>query len=451
MRPLHPVLLGWLVATAAFAAVAAPTAFAATLCVNPDSSSGCYATIDAAVIAASPGDTINVAPGIYNTTVTIDKPVSLIGAGAEQTTIDAADQNNGIFVDGLTTPLMPGHNTLGEVTVSGFTVENANFEGILVANASFVTLQHNNVRNNNRALDVASTSCPGLPTFETQEALDCGEGIHLMAVDHSTVSGNEISGNSGGILISDETGPTDANVIQGNNIHDNPFDCGITLASHVPAAISGSSTAFGVFDNTILENDSSKNGTENPGAGAGVGLFAAGPHDQTYGNVVVGNRLTGNGLPGVAFHNHAPTQNINLDDNVIVGNFIAGNGPDTAVETAPGTAVPTGISLLGTSLITGAVITGNTIADESTDIAINNAGNGTAVIDVHFNDLVGDGTGIANLAAGTVAASENWWGCTAGPGTAGCTSISGANILTTPFLTRPVNPVSATKGDAGNG
>ena len=37
---------------------------------------------------------------------------------------------------------------------------------------------------------------------------DCGEGIHLMSVADSTVAGNYVTGNSGGILLTDEFGPT---------------------------------------------------------------------------------------------------------------------------------------------------------------------------------------------------------------------------------------------------
>lgn len=451
MRLPRTIRLSWL-ATGAVAcgAMAAPAAFAATLCVNPNPHSGCYSTIAAAVGAAGAGDTVAVAPGIYNESVTITKPLSLIGAGAPQTTIDAAGQPNGIFIDGFVDASTPGHNTLSQVTVSGFTVKNANFEGILVRNASQVTLRDNNVRNNDRALDPQNGTCAGISAFETNEGFDCGEGIHLIGVDHSTVTGNTSAGNAGGILLSDETGPTDANVIAGNSVHDNPFDCGITLASHAPATISGSSLPFGVFDNTIMANDSFNNGLGVNGGGAGVGLFAPGPGNQNYGNVVVGNRLTGNGQPGVAIHNHAPPipnkPKIVLANNVIVGNFIAGNGPDPDVETGA-SAVATGISLLGATPVTGTVITGNVITKESTDIAINNAGD---VVDVHLNNLLGGGAGIANLGAGAVAAGENWWGCPRGPGAAGCTSVSGANVVTTPFLTQPVRPAAAGQGEQGN-
>ncbi|HEY3912035.1 MAG TPA: right-handed parallel beta-helix repeat-containing protein [Stellaceae bacterium] len=431
-------------------AAGATAASAATLCVNPNPRSGCaYKTIGAAVSAAKAGDTINVAPGRYAEDVHITQPVALIGAGARSTVINAKGLANGIFIDGINgaAKITPGSNTLTNVTVSGFTVQNANFEGILALNAANVTLWGNLVTGNDRALQVANSTCPGLPDFETSEGDDCGEGIHLIAVDHSTVVNNTAQNNAGGILLSDETGPTNANVVQQNEARDNVFDCGITLASHPPAPIAGSPSPapFGVYDNTIADNEATANGTEPPG-GAGVGLYAPGPHNATYGNVVVGNRLTNNGLPGVAIHNHAPTHNIILSDNVVTGNYIAGNGPDSDVPTT----VPTGISLLGTTAVSGTLITLNQIEKESIDIAINNAAAQGAVVVAHLNNLVGrNAVGVDNLGAGPVDATENWWGCATGPGARGCSSVKGANVTTTPFLTRPVQSAGTALRAAG--
>jgi hypothetical protein len=77
--------------------------------------------------------------------------------------------------------------------------------------------------------------------------------------------------------------------------------------------------------------------------------------------------------------------------------------------------VPTDISLLGVTPVTGTLITLNQIERESIDIAINNATGGLVV--AHLNNLVGRGTtGIANLGpAGPIDATENWWGCPNGP------------------------------------
>jgi hypothetical protein len=58
---------------------------ATTLCVR--AAPGCYATVQAAVDAAQSGDTIAIAAGTYAGGVTIDKSVTIVGAGARQTTI----------------------------------------------------------------------------------------------------------------------------------------------------------------------------------------------------------------------------------------------------------------------------------------------------------------------------------------------------------------------------
>src|ERR1700745_4497451 len=64
-------------------------ASAATLCANPGGTSGCYATIGAAIAAANPGDTIQVGPGKYFEDVVIGKSLSLIAADRSNTFIDA--------------------------------------------------------------------------------------------------------------------------------------------------------------------------------------------------------------------------------------------------------------------------------------------------------------------------------------------------------------------------
>jgi parallel beta-helix repeat protein len=429
-------------AIAALFAGICQSANSATLCVNPGGTSGCYSMIGAAVMKASADyildgtiDTINVAPGIYMEDVIIPTPLSLVGAGRGQSIINAVGLSNGIYIDGL------GHPGLSKVVVSGFTIENANFEGILVTNASFVTIWENEVINNDKKLNPSVPSCDGIPNFETNESFDCGEGIHLSGVDYSVVSNNTSKHNSGGILLSDDTGATHHNLIIGNLVQDNPYDCGITLASHMPAAVTGASLPFGVFQNTIAENESSNNGLAVEGAGAGVGIFDSIPSAQAYGNVVINNQLKDNGLPGVAMHSHTPAQNLN--DNLIVGNRISGNGADTEDAATPG---PTGINVFGLSPITGTIISENVIDDEAVDIATKTP----AQVNVHLNDLLGEKIGVDNLGTGTVDATENWWGCPGGPGAEECTTVSpvsGTGVAFTPWLRQPIPKFSPPEDD----
>jgi parallel beta-helix repeat protein len=393
---------------------------ARTLCVNQGGTSGCYPTISAAVAAAVEHDTIEVAQGNYAEDVVIGKSLSLVGENAHNTIIDASGLANGVYVDGL------DHPGLRAVVVRGFTVKNANFEGILVTNAADVTISGNLVTGNDRNLNPAELTCPGIPAFETAEGFDCGEGIHLSGARYSIVADNKVFANAGGILLSDDTGAAHHILVSGNTVTLNPYDCGITLASHPPAPQTGAAAPFGVFANTIAGNKSSRNGLA-VGEGAGVGIFDSVPGAQNYGNVVIGNKLTDNGLPGVAMHSHTPGQNLN--NNSIIANQISGNHADSDDAVTPG---PTGINVFGVSPVRGTTISQNIIKDEAVDVAVNTP----ATVDIHLNDLLGRKIGVANLGSGSVDATENWWGCVRGPGAPGCSTVSGPNVLFQPWLTR---------------
>ncbi len=411
MHPVKPllVLLGF--------AASLPAAHAATLCVNTGGSNGCYSHINTAVAAAGVNDVINVGPGTYHESVIITRPLSLNGNGA---TINAAGLSRGIYVDGIDAA------KLAEVHISGFTVHRANFEGILVANASNVTIANNTVRNNNQSL--SNGACPGLDSFEPAEQSDCGEGIHLLGADHAIVTGNTVIGNSGGILLSDDTATNHDNLISFNTVSDNAYACGIVLASHLPAALTGSSVALGVFHNTVYGNSSQRNGLSN-GGGAGIGIFASIPTAAAYGNVVVNNFVSKNGLPGIAMHAHTPGQNLN--DNMIIGNIVVANGPDTADAATPGTA---GINIYSVTPATGNTVSGNAILGQDNAVVFKSG----ALLNVQFNDFLSRGTAVDNLGTGAIDATHNWWNCFSGANAGGsCATATGANLLTTPWLQLP--------------
>jgi hypothetical protein len=367
------------------------------------------------VNAAQPADTILVGPGTFYEGVVITKPLSLSSLGA---TIDATGQPNGIFVNGMAA------TGLSAVHISGFTIQNAQFEGILVANASAVTISQNTVQNNDKAL--SGGHCPSRPSFEPGEDGDCGEGIHLLGADHAVVIKNSVHGNSGGILASDDTAAVHDNLISLNTVEDNAYACGIVLASHVSDPATGNVIPFGVYHNTVYKNTSNSNGLSN-GGGAGVGIFASIPGAQAYGNVVVENTLLNNGLPGITLHAHVPGQNLN--DNVLVGNILSGNGADTADATTPGTA---GINIYGAGAITGNIVAENYISGESYDVVVKTP----ALVQVEFNMLMGGKVGVDNLGlVGPVDATSNWWGCSLGPVLgAGCAKSVGMNMDNEPWL-----------------
>jgi nitrous oxidase accessory protein NosD len=238
--------------------------------------------------------------------------------------------------------------------VRGFTVQDAIGEGILVTSTSRVTIQGNVVTHDDLG---AGTNATPECALQGNIPGDCGEALHLMGVADSHVIENHVVGNVGGILITDETGPSHGNVIADKVVTDNTEDCGITLPSHNGLDV-GDPTKAGVYDNLITDNVSRNNG------GAGVGMFAPFPGTASYDNRVIDNDLVGNGEAGVAIHAHAPGQNVS--GNVIQDNDIAGNG----VDPDAGSTGPNGISIFSAASPVSVTVAGNEISREQFGIFI---------------------------------------------------------------------------------
>jgi len=326
----------------------------------------------------------------------------------------------------------------------------------LVVSAADVTIRNNSILDNDKSPGLlftgALTGCPDQPgdgVYEDDETGDCGGALHLVGTANSIVSGNLITGNADGVLISDETGESHHNLLTKNVIANNPLECGIVLASHPPSGHTSPPFAphFGVDHNTVAENVSTGNGVQIGGAGVGLFSDGAGP-GRVSGNVIINNQLTGNGLGGVALHTHVgpaigfPADN--MDGNMIIGNSIAGNKADTFDTATPG---PVGININsgdGGSPVRGTVISQNIITNETVDVAVNTP----AEVDIHLNNLLGGKIGVADVCVldkstacnGSIDATENYWGCAAGPSGPGCTTISGSDINFTPWLQKSVGP-----------
>jgi nitrous oxidase accessory protein NosD len=340
---------------------------AANLVVSPAGSDGspCTAVAPCATIGytlsiAPPGSRITVLSGTYTEMVTVTSPVSLI---ARKATIDATGRDNGILVEGA---------GAAGTRIQGFTVENATFEGILVRETSDIAIVHNTVTNNDQGASASEPTGECAPQGAVPG--DCGEGLHLWAVTDSQVMGNDVSNNVGGILVTDETGPSHDNVISRNHITNNALDCGITLPSHNADAMTDP-TRGGVYDNTIVGNDSENNG------GAGIGTFAPFPGAASYDNTISHNIVKRNGEGGINIHSHTPNQNVS--GNVIVNNTIDGNGQDPDSESTGSN----GISLLTVDAQSD-TIAGNRFRNEDYGIWINGPFTLSGLQGNHFDSSV---------------------------------------------------------------
>ncbi len=339
-----------------------------------------YKTIGSAVRAAAPWSAVVVCPGSYHEQVVIKKPLSLIG-------LHATINQKGVTPTFVVNPPHVGKLTIfagvvivsSHVRVQGFTVTNALGEGILAAGVrgtiSDITIRHNVVVHN----DLGGGVPPASAYFECQAQGqipgDCGEGVHFLAVANSEVNGNFIAGNSGGVLLTDETGPTHNNVIENNIVTRNATDCGVTAPGHNPAALNAKGqrqpAVAGVYDNAIVHNVITDNGQK--GEGAGVLFANAGAGTASYNNLVEGNFIAGNELSGVTMHAHTlmPGQHEYLSGNKVIGNKIGTNntgGDPLDFPASPKDTKTTGVLVFSGGTPVWTVIARNHIFDNKIGI-----------------------------------------------------------------------------------
>jgi Periplasmic copper-binding protein (NosD) len=375
-----PLLAASAIAVQATTASAAPAGHGShTLYVSPKASkkakdqscrTAAFRTIQSAVNAAPAGGKVVVCAGTYREQVVVSKPLSLLGQHA---VINEAKVNPWfkVTLPGLGKQTIYAGVVLlsSRVTFSGFTVTNAQGEGILAAGLggtiSGLAISGNAVVHN----DLGGGVPPKSPYFEcAAEGTtpgDCGEGVHFAGgVAYSTIHGNYIANNSGGILLSDDVGPTHNNVISGNTVTGNTTDCGITVPGHNPNALSKKGVpqpaVAGVYKNVIKGNVVTNNGVKGDGAGV---LFAnATAGTASYDNLVQGNYIAGNGLAGVTMHAHiiGKGQFEDLNGNVIVANSIGKNNVDG--DTLDGPPGPSDLRTTGVLVYSGGTPVQVTIA-----------------------------------------------------------------------------------------
>jgi hypothetical protein len=299
-----------------------------------------FSRVQAAVDAAPAGASVNVCRGSYSEDVVISAPLKLIGQkGAVihgTPTANGMCDQNGPFGPGRA-PCLAGITVASsDVMVRGLTVTGAIGEGILVTGSltghsiGHVLIRGNRVLDNDADGKPSRVHSPYPPCKPHGEIPgDCGEGIHLMGVYDSIVSHNLVEGNSGGILLSDELGPTYHNKVGHNFVTANLYDCGITVPGHNPHALDANGnrqpSVAGVYDNVIFRNRITGNGITEEGAGI---LFAnAFAGTGAYDNLVSHNYIAGNEMAGVTMHAHVlPSGKYeDLSGNRIVGNTIGPN------------------------------------------------------------------------------------------------------------------------------
>jgi parallel beta-helix repeat protein len=350
--------------------------------------SAAYSTVQSAVDAAPSGGTVVVCRGTFTGDVVISKPLTLTG-------------NHGAVIHGAPTssaicgPLGPCLAAItiqsGHVKVMGLKVTGATGEGILAAGSptggsiSHVSILNNRVVGNDLGgLTPSSTSPYAECAAHGQVPGDCGEGIHLLSVADSVVGHNVVSGNSGGVLLTDELGPTHGNLITHNTVSNNVYDCGVTMPGHNPNAVNPTTGALqptqaGVFDNVISHNRITGNGTT--GEGSGVLFANALAGTGSYDNLVEFNYIAGNGQSGVTMHAHtvAPGQHEALSGNRIVHNtFGINNTKGDTLDGSQSDLLTTGVLVFSGTVSVHETISHNRFRGDHYGIWLGVNGNATA-------------------------------------------------------------------------
>lgn len=246
LRRMKPVGALALAGSAIALAILPGTAQARTIRV---AHSGSTAAIQEAVDAASPGDTIVVAPGTYSGPTVSVTTSDLTITGSRGAVIDATGDTYGITV-GTQLEFEPGPACpaygVSNFAISGLSVRNAQFTGIFLFAVDGFQVTGGEYLNNGDYGVFARCSRAGLIAQNAggggndatiyvgvdknvaveKNNLSAGElGIELENTEDSLVSGNKLSDNTTGIFVivlpGLPTTSTERALIEGNVVHDN--------------------------------------------------------------------------------------------------------------------------------------------------------------------------------------------------------------------------------------
>jgi len=164
-----------------------------------------FTTIQQAVDAAKPGDTVLVAPGTYTENIVVNKPLTITG----NATVQAADSSKDVFmvtsqgvhIDGLT--ITGGASGVDVANVSSCVITNidaqSNVRGVYLAGSTNSEVRHSNLSNNGYGVycdyATSSTIANNTATGEKGTGNTLGDGIYMYYGGSNTVSNNDLSAN----------------------------------------------------------------------------------------------------------------------------------------------------------------------------------------------------------------------------------------------------------------
>jgi hypothetical protein len=428
--------------------------FAATLCVNPGGGGGCSSSIQGAINAANPGDTVLVQDGVYVENIIVNKSITLAGEHTDRVVIrpslsyptgpgcsgslctgasnvilvEASDVTiHHLTIDGDNPLLQSGvvaggadldarngiitnHNLIGQfdnLEIHHVTVKNTYLRGIYASSGGTFNFHDNSVANvQAEYASICMFNFGGSGIMARNHVSDCNDAISSNWSGGVQFLDNEIEHSGSGVHTDNAGGfgTLSTDLIRGNKISKGmPNAYGIfVFVPYVPVRV----------ENNNVE-----------GMTVGLSVFGAAANVTTVfsGNTVDGKKVAGSVGAFVT------TDELSYGAAAVSVDF----------ENNSFTANTEGIQVQGTGGMT-ATVTGacNSVRRNSAvgihsilDLGVNN-------ITLTSGNIAQNGIGAKNDTPSPIQADHNWWGCSAGPGHPGCDSVTGA-VTFSPDLALP--------------